>query len=390
MSTVLHEIKMWILTYLERLRIRKSHKFEIKKYKAPERKKIINTVILSNEQKQKIDHLYSKNYGKKIPYTWHRTYTAYTGKFDERYFPELLYIPEFEYYMTPRFDYRYVFADKNVIPIIAKYVGIKMPELIVSKTAGIYRDEKLYYLSQEEAVNLLKWGGEMFLKPSVESSSGKKCQLVNFVEGYDKITGNSVEEICKNLGENFVAQKVIRCHESIRRLHPQSVNTFRVTTYRWKQEIRYFPILMRIGVGMVCVDNAHAGGIFVAIDEDGKLHSKAFTEFNKQFTEHPDTHIRFAGYKIEHFEQVLIAAKRLHYAIPQVGVVNWDFTINESGEAVLVEANMAGGGSLWLPEMSHGKGVFGDNTEEVLRWLKIMRKTRKDKREHIYYGETEI
>ena len=73
---------------------------EIKKYRDGRRIEIYNKVTLSDDQMKKIDSLYLNNYGKKISYAWHRHYTAFTGKFDENYFPELLYIPEFERFMN--------------------------------------------------------------------------------------------------------------------------------------------------------------------------------------------------------------------------------------------------------------------------------------------------
>lgn len=66
---------------------------ERQKYRDPRRRAIYETVMLTPEQKAAIDRLYLENYGEKIPYTWHRHYTAYTGQFDVNYFPELLYIP---------------------------------------------------------------------------------------------------------------------------------------------------------------------------------------------------------------------------------------------------------------------------------------------------------
>ena len=46
---------------------------------------------------------------------------------------------------------------------------------------------------------------------------------------------------------------------------------------------------------------------------------------------------RIEGYKIENFERLISAAEKMHYAIPQIGVINWDFTLNEEGEPVLIE-----------------------------------------------------
>lgn len=66
---------------------------ETLKFKDKRRKKIYNSFELTKEQRKKIDSLYKQNYGKKIPYTWHKHFSAFSGKFDETYFPELHSFP---------------------------------------------------------------------------------------------------------------------------------------------------------------------------------------------------------------------------------------------------------------------------------------------------------
>lgn len=69
------------------------------------------------------------------------------------------------------------------------------------------------------------------------------------------------------------------------------------------------------------------------------------------------------------------AAKRMHQVLPQIGAYNWDFTINEDGEPVLIEANV-NGGSIWLIEMPHGKGAFGEHTKDILKWIRKMKSVK--------------
>ena len=59
-----------------------SKKNEIRKFKDPKRVAIYETINLSEKQMKEIDALYVTHYGKKIPYTWHRHFTAFTGNFD--------------------------------------------------------------------------------------------------------------------------------------------------------------------------------------------------------------------------------------------------------------------------------------------------------------------
>ena len=143
---------------------------------------------------------------------------------------------------------------------------------------------------------------------------------------------------------------------------------------------------MRIGQGGSFLDNAHAGGMFIAIEDDGRLHKKATTEFNESYYEHPNTHFVFENGCIPLLPEVIKSALKMHAAVPQCGVVNWDFTIDETGEPVLLEGNFISG-SVWLSQMAHGKGPFGDKTEEVLQWLKLMNKTKLLDRYKWAYGK---
>jgi len=142
---------------------------------------------------------------------------------------------------------------------------------------------------------------------------------------------------------------------------------------------------MRIGSGGSYLDNAHAGGMFIAVDDDGTLHKTAFTEFKTEYTKHPDTGIVFEGYKIEGFKRVIEAAIKMHENLLQVGSINWDFTIDEKGDPLLIEANI-GCGSIWMSEMSHGKGCFGNKTAEALDWLRFMNSISPKERRKYPFG----
>lgn len=361
---------------------------EIKKFKDPRRVRIFSTVTLSKKQEHQIDELYEKNYGEKIPYIWHRHFTAFTGRFDVNYFPELLFIPEFEHFMNYNHEYAKVLSDKNLLPYLTRAAGVHTPHVYLSRVEGLFRDENGRQLTSDEFEKKLSNLGEAFVKPSVDSSSGHGCAVINLQNGVDQVSGVAVSKLLTQWGYNFVIQERLKCHESIAKIYPHSVNTFRIITYRWKDEICHMPVIMRIGSGGKNVDNAHAGGMFIAVEDDGTLHEKAFTEFNKQYTVHPDTKLVFKDYKIPHMERVIEAAKQMHALLPQLGCSNWDFTLNKNGEPTLIEINLRGGG-IWVIEMAHGKGPFGERTAEVLRWLAVMRKTPYSKQKSYKYGQSE-
>lgn len=379
----------------ESFMIRHKRKNEIKKFKDPRRVAIWSEVDLTEDQKKAIDALYVENYGGKIPYTWHRHYTAFTGRFDEKYFPELLFIPEFERFMSLHREYARVFTDKNMLSMLASSAGVRTLKSIVTSTTGALRDENYRIITREDAIEKLRNIGEVFIKPTVDTSSGVGCFIADFRGGVDTISGKTLTEILSGLGKDFAIQERFKCHDSIAKIYGTSVNTFRVITYRWRDQFIALPVIMRIGSGGSYLDNAHAGGMFIALDDDGKMHKTAFTEFKKEYTEHPDTHVQFDGYRIDLIPRVIEAAKRLHEAVPQIGCVNWDITLDKDGEPTLIEANMPNGrqgGAIWLIEIAHGRGAFGENTAEVLRWLRWMKKqpySSWEKYEFGYFEETE-
>lgn len=387
-SSLLRKVLVLAGDLFEKYLHARARAYEIKKFQDPRRVSIYSQVTLSEEQCRQIDQFYLENYGEKIPYTWHRHFTAFTGNFDVKYFPELLFIPEFERYQCQYRAYATVGSDKNVIALLAKAVDVKTPDCCYSVIKNACRNGDNRLVTKEQMIAEFQNIGEVFVKPTVDSSSGVNCFLVNMKNGIDRISGKTATEILEQMGADFVIQKRIRCHETIAKLYGGCVNTFRIITYRWKEEVIALPAIMRIGTGGGYVDNAHAGGMFIAVDNDGCLHRSAFTEFRDEYIEHPDTHVVFEGYQIPLFSDVLEAAKKMHDALPQVGCVNWDFTINELGEPVLIEANINNGkigGAIWVLEMAHGCGGFGDKTEEILQWLRLMKKTPKSKwHEHAF------
>lgn len=377
-------MKEKIKNMIDKIQEIKAKRIEIRKIKDKRRKKIYNSYKLSQKQKKEIDVFYKKNYGKKIPYFWHMHNYAFSNRFDVKYFPELLYIPYFEKYMNNDKAFSKFLEDKNNLYMIRKYLDVKIPDKIVSCQSGIYMncDDKI--IDRNQAILILKDIGEVFFKISTDTDSGNGCAIMNIKNGIDIISSKRIEHMLETIGDNFIIQKIIKCHDTISKINPTSVNTFRIITYRWKNDIYHCPCLMRIGRNGSFVDNAHAGGIFIHIHDDGQFHEKAFTEFKKEYYGHPDSFYKFKENKIELFPIALNKCIEMHKKLPNVGVLNWDVTIDENGEVVLIEINV-NGGSIWLSQLSSGMPAFGNNTEEILQWISTMQKTEiKDRKKHLY------
>ena len=255
-------IKTFAYNTKEKYLISRAISFELRRIREPKRAEIRKNIKLSDAQIKEIDDLFVQNLGEKIPYDWHKHYMAYTGNFDKTYFPDHLYIPEFERYMNPFTNYNKVYEDKNLVPMFAGIAGIKSTETVISCRRG------LYYIGStcvDDVKHCADYKGTLFAKPSIDSSSGQGCVLIESMNGVDVISQKATVDVLTELGENFLVQKRLICHSSIRQIYAGSVNSFRIITYRWKDSILHTPTIMRIGQNGGFVDNAHAGGCLLAL-----------------------------------------------------------------------------------------------------------------------------
>ena len=351
----------------------------------PKRLESIKDFHLTAEQEQAIDAFYFSHYGQKVDHTCHRTYAAYSGNFSPAFITEDIYIPELDHFLNIFNTYNSVFEDKNVMPHLAKSVGVKTPKVLFSRVKGFYLDVENQPTTCEKVLEALHNHGRLFIKPSVDSMGGRSCVLAEIKEGIDVKSQQPLVEILQQMGDDFVVQECLVCHESLREIYPKSVNTFRVFTYRWKDQIYMAPSVIRMGKGGMDVDNATQGGIFAGIKEDGQLYDYAITKYGQRYYEHPDTALRFEDCKLFLFPKVIDAAMKLHHALPQVGVSNWDLTLDADGDVVLIEGNLRCG-SPWLSQMSTGLPFFGEHTAEMLKWLQKMKKMSPSERLNHAFG----
>lgn len=336
---------------------------EMKKINDPRRQNLIETVHLTKAEENKIDTLFVSTYGKKIKYDWHRLYQSFTGKFDENYFPEYLFSSVLEPKLNPM-DYRYVLDDKLLLPLFCVGVEhVRTPRTYYSVCDGICFDEEKNIVDLKS--DNFNGGGvtEAIIKPVQDTSSGVGVEKIKGAESIK----NNLQEKAKKKG-TYIVQECIAQNEQLAVLYAGAVNTFRVITYLWNGEVFHVPLALRIGQGGSYLDNAHAGGMFIGVNDSGELNDEAFTEFGKRYKEHPDTHTVFKGYKLNFVPELIKTAKKLHLNAPQLGIISWDLTVDQNGVFVLIEANTRGQ-SIWFPQMANGMGAFGKNTAEILKFI---------------------
>lgn len=329
------------------------------------KRKLFANIKLTDEQKKAIDKFYIENYGRKIPYWWHRLYQSYTGSFDSQYVPEYIFSLKLDN------DRQTVLPleNKNLLSVLFDDV-CKTPKTYIMRINGQYFDGNSSPITKDIAVNIVEEMSfvslDAVLKATVDTSSGRDVKILQLVNGVDEKSQRKISEDFEDMGKNFVLQERVKPHHIFAAIYPYAINTLRVITYLINNQICIAPIVMRIGCGGNQVDNAHAGGMFIGVNDDGTLKKEAYTEYQKRYLSYPDTGIVFEGYQLPYISEIKDTAKKLHQQIPMVRFISWDIAVNDENEIILIEANLHSQ-AVWLSQMAHGKAFFGEHTAEMLK-----------------------
>ena len=345
------------------------------------------TEELTADEINQIDEFFNVHYGRTVDPRWHLVFKNYSHKFDPKFFPSNLYAPKLAHFINPRV-YVEMLSDKNLLPVIARAAGVKHLETYVSSTRDVLRDSDFNIISRSKALDILQNAGEFFVKPTVDTGAGTDCRAYSKDSGCDEITPEVVDSIFDYYGTDFVIQKLVKNNDNLNQLYPDALNTIRFVTYFIDGEIHHSLGCLRMGTSGSKLVNAGAGGMYVGVDNDGVLTDFALTDFSTDpIYEHPDTHAKFKGFKIEKYQEVVDAAKRLHSLVPQLGIIDWDFGIDDTDTPILIEANCRNGGGIEMIQYTHGKGAFGEDTglllEKIAELETLSEVDRRNNRVHL-------
>lgn len=325
-------------------------------------------IVWSSEQQKKFDKFWLENYGRKISNRWHKLYQSANGVFDEKYFPEIIYTTKLELKLN-NFKLSKILEDKSLVEILYGSIKeIEFPRTISLNCSGIYYDNNRDLINKEEMMNLLYNSGEIVIKPIIDSSSGEGVKVLDIKDGINIENNLNLQDILKEYQENFIVQERLKQNETFNKLYSESINTIRIVTYILNDEVYHMPITIRVGANGQKVDNIHAGGIGIGVSDTGELKKIGYDNYNKTYTQHPNTGIVFENYKVPFMQEIINAAYKAHCNTPHIGIVSWDFMVNQNNQIVLIEANIIGQGS-WFPQILNACGPFEDNTKDILKLI---------------------
>lgn len=288
-----------------------------------------------------------------------RAYKNFCGKFDPNYVPDdyysfaerVLNLRWFAWFVEGKANLKFFIPPEN------------RAKVLLQKIDGHFVKEDNVEITLSDAKSILSGCPEFMAKVARESGGGI---------GVRKIVWDSISDKESVLNEimspiDMVYEYVIRQNDFMSMFNPDSVNTIRFVTLNINGKCTVLSAFLRMGNKGSCVDNlSGGGGVLVGINQEGLLSDFGIDKhFNKKF-ESP-TGVVFKGVKIPNYGGIKGKIISFHQRIPYANLIGWDVALDELGNAVVVELNLAC--ALVEAHQIFNGPIFGDRLDEVMAYI---------------------
>ena len=193
---------------------------------------------------------------------------------------------------------------------------------------------------------------KQFLVKPVGSFEGRGVEIVN-CEG--KKPEELLSELLESVGafapiKKYDEQPKLLCEElivnddSIKAIHPTSVNSVRIYTYiNTHDEPTLVMSFIKAGQHGAIIDNVGPGGMLAAVDVNtGVIFTDAADEVGNMFSAHPDTGFVFKGFQIPRWEELKKMVLEIAPIFPGVKMIGWDVALSKDRGWQIIEGNVRG------------------------------------------------
>ena len=284
--------------------------------------------VLYKQTKRAIKAYARERFGSAAYWPYLALYTEARGEFIKGWIPFDYFLHILEPKLNPP-----VYRDfGNLKTSDYKRFGDFAVEPLFVFVSGLFYNSKFELVKDEDLRKFLAaYDGNIVVKQEF-GWGGKQVQFLHASE-FDP------ESLQKDT--NYVIQPQIKQYKVLHELHPDSVNTFRVTTFLKKDgSIDIVFVILRFGVDGSKVDNLVAGGQCIKMDINGKPAKMAYDDFGHEGGEtHKNTGFRFAELEIPMYSEIIAKCKHAHQQNPYIRLIGWDVCLDESGTPKLLEWN---------------------------------------------------
>ena len=271
--------------------------------------------------------------------------------------------------LTPH-KYQFYYSDKNNFNKLLPRAF--MPQTFLMNIDGLMFDGEYNLLKHAEIDSYLKemagLHDRLVLKPSRQSSGvgvqilqkNDKGVLVN-----NKGKTLSLQILDEDYGANYLLQECVVQSDYMAQFNPSSINTIRIAIYRNENgEVNYMSAVLRIGAKGADVDNAHAGGVFCGVSNEGKIGNYVCDWLGRRQVKYNGLDFENNDWGIPNYDMVKEFAISVSKHLVHHDLVALDIALNKDNEPRLIELNV-GGFSAWLFLMG-GNSVFSGLEDSIM------------------------
>ena len=309
---------------------------------------------LSKEQKRAIK-AYWKPYSKHICYKWHTFFYSLTGNFDVRYIPEDLMMTDIEGYLN---DWSSAHGVDNKNNYQFYFSDVKQPQSVFHKMRGVWHLGDYRVCSFEEAVESASQYKMIVTKYALDAGKGASLRFWKQKDGID-----ALRSLMNSLPADAVGQEFVSQHPKLAAFNPSSVNSVRIVTLIFEEQIHVLAAYLRMGQDGALLDNVCAGGLCCSILPNGELRPFGYDKHAKRVSRHP-AGIDFAGFRVPGYANIVETAKKLHGRMGNFRIISWDFAVDENEQPIFIEMNLKYG-AMEYHQLQNGP-LFGDMTDRLL------------------------
>ena len=296
---------------------------------------------------------------------WAQFYYLNNGIFSPCYVPSDIYFSRIIYKLNRRAEISHTsLADKNYLDLL--FPDAVKPYVLIRNINGTNLDHEYKPVAPAAVADICTGNGEIVIKPTIDSGHARN---VAFLSEPDIRT--RLPEIIGSYKKDFVIQRSLKQHPLLARLNSDSINTIRILSLLWNDEVQIIGSLIRIGVPGILVDNLVASyGVACGIGPDGKLLKHGHDHDCKPVAQLGNG-IVLDGYPIPSFDRIIDFVKKNHFRLPHFRMIGWDITVNEEGEPVLIESNLRSPEMIDYIQLDKGP-LFGEGEllDQILAYVK--------------------
>lgn len=173
-----------------------------------------------------------------------------------------------------------------------------------------------------------------FIIKPLDANSGSGITIITAKQ---LLSQDDFSELIDKYSRGAVVEELIKQSHELGVFNPNTVNSIRLSTFRYSDGVKVFGTKFRLGRSGMCVDNLNGGGIAANFNAETGVCLSAVDVDQNQYVEHPDTHTRIEGFSIPKWDELVVLAKRLALLFPDK-IAGWDFALTDNGW-VLIEVN---------------------------------------------------